>query len=416
MADKARHFALGVLRRVWEQGAYSNIEISHGLNRCPLTGIDKAFGVALVNGAVERRITLDFLIEKASGRALTDIEPELLTVLRMGFQQLFYMNVPDMAACSESVELVSGSKRRAFVNAVMRSACRNRAYLTESVEAASDSVRYSLSEDICAVISAQYPDEKDGIMAAFFDKAPLVLRANTLRISPDDLCRSLTADGAEAVSAGTAVVLTAGAEKGLEAVKSGLAFVQGLSSQAAVAALQAEPGQCVVDVCACPGGKSLGAALSMGNRGSVLAFDLHANKLSLIERSAAALGIDTVSARVHDGRTPLAELVGVADRVICDVPCSGIGAIKGKPEIRYKNLEDIGRLVRTQKDILRSAYTYLRSGGRLVYSTCSVNRDENEGVVSPFVGESGAVLVSERTVLPTEKWHDGFYIAVLEKK
>lgn len=416
MEDKARRFALGVLRRVWEQGAYSNIEITSGLRKCPLSGIDKAFGVALVNGAAERRITLDFLIEKASGRALSEIEPELLAVLRLGFLQLFYMKVPDMAACSESVALVSGSKRRGFVNAVMRSACRRRAELENAVSEADSSVRYSLSQDICALISRQYPDEKDGIMDAFFGQNPLILRANTLRISAADLYNRLVPDGAEGECWGNTVALTAGAEKGLGAVENGFAFVQGLSSQAAVEALEALPGQRVIDVCACPGGKTLGAALCMENKGSVLSMDIHGNKLSLIEKTAARLGVDIVTTRTHDGRASLEELAESADRVICDVPCSGIGAIKGRPEIRYKSLDSTDRLINTQRAILKNAYTYLRRGGRMVYSTCSINKDENEGVVLPFLSESDAALVSQRTVLPTEKWHDGFYIAVLEKR
>ena len=160
----------------------------------------------------------------------------------------------------------------------------------------------------------------------------------------------------------------------------------------------------------------MGAALDMENKGAVLYMDIHANKLSLIEKTAAALGVSIVSTKKQDGRVENAELLESADRIICDVPCSGIGAIKGRPEIRYKNLEGIERLVETQRTILKNAFSYLKRGGRLVYSTCTINKDENEGVVHSFVAQSGAILKEERTVLPYEKNHDGFYIAVLEKQ
>ncbi len=416
MGDKARQFAVCVLRRVWEQGAFSNIEISTALKKFDLKGIDKSFGVALVNGGAERVITLDCMIEKASGRKTEDIEAELLAVLRLGFLQLFYMKVPDMAACSESVALVSGKKRKGFVNAVMRSACRNRAELLASVEESGDSVKYSLSPEICQLIASQYPKEKDKIMGAFFNPNPLILRTNTLRITPEALCDRLRDKGAEASCDGNAVIVTSGAEKGLVAVAEGLCFVQGLSSQHAVSALAAKAGDSIIDVCACPGGKTLGAALDMENRGSVLSMDIHANKLSLIEKTASILGVNIVSTKKQDGRAENSELLESADRIICDVPCSGIGAIKGRPEIRYKDLEGLDRLIETQKAILKNAFAYLKKGGRLVYSTCTINKDENEGVVHPFVSTSGAVLTEERTVLPYEENHDGFYIAVLEKK
>ncbi len=414
--DKARQFALSVLRRVWEQGAYSNIEISSALKKHDLNGIDKSFGVALVNGGVERKLTLDFMIEKASGRALSEIEPELVAVLRLGFLQLFFMKVPDMAACSESVALVGGKKRKGFVNAIMRTACRKRDELIDAVAQSDDSVKYSISSEICDLIARQYPKDKDAVLAAFFDHNPLILRPNTLKNTGEELLNELLSRGAEAQLYQKAVVVTSGADKGISLVEEGRCFVQGLSSQAAVSALGAEGGNFVLDVCACPGGKTLGAALDMKNSGTVLSMDIHANKLSLITKTANNLGVTIVSTREQDGRSFNQELYEKADRIICDVPCSGIGAIKGRPEIRYKDLQGMERLIETQRAILKNAFSYLKPGGRLVYSTCTINKDENEGVVHPFVKENAAVLVSERTVLPAEKWHDGFYIAVLEKK
>lgn len=416
MGDRARECALHIVRRVCEQGAYSNIEIATAVKKYGLIGVDRAFCVALANGVIERVYPLDHLISKASGRKTEDIDKELLAVLRLGFLQLYYMNVPDMAACNESVALVKNKGRRGFVNAVMRGACRNKAQLMQDLEDRAEGyVKASLSSDIYSLIAKQYPESAEQIAQAFYSRNALCLRVNTLKTTAKALSESLKARGAEVEAQGKALLVTGGADVALEAVNEGLAFVQGLSSQAAVEALQAKEGQTVIDACACPGGKTLGAALDMGGKGRVISMDLHANKLTLIEKSAAKLGIEIVETKAHDGRKPVEGFYEIADRVICDVPCSGLGAIKGRPEIRYKSLDTIQNLIETQRAILEGAWSYLKKGGRMVYSTCTINKDENEGVLVPFVKASGARLVSTRTVLPTEENHDGFYIAVLEK-
>lgn len=415
MADKARECALYVTRRVWEQGAYSNIEIGTAVKKYGLSGVDRAFCVALVNGAIERMYSLDFLISKASGRDVSAIDKELLAILRLGFLQLFYMKVPDMAACNESVALVKNKGKRGFVNAVMRFACRARKSLTEQLNGADEHIKASLSKDICSLLQRQYTENAADIMASFYNSNALCLRVNTLKTTVAALNAQLKSEGAETEVQGKALLVLNGADKALEAVNSGLAFVQGLSSQEAVEALDAKEGQTVIDVCACPGGKTLGAALDMGGKGRIISMDLHANKLSLIEKSAAVLGVDIIETRAHDGRKPVSGFEELADRVICDVPCSGIGAIKGRPEIRYKSLDTVDKLIETQRAILSVAWGYLKKGGRLVYSTCTINKDENEGVLVPFAEGAMARVVSMRTVLPTENNKDGFFIAVLEK-
>lgn len=416
MGDKARECALHIVRRVCEQGAYSNIEITSAVKKFGLTGVDRAFCVALVNGVIERIYPLDYLISSASGRKTEDIDKELLSVLRLGFLQLYYMSVPDMAACNESVALVKNKGRRGFVNAVMRSACRNKAVLMEGLEGnAKPYIKVSLSSDIYQLLEKQYPENALEIAKSFYDRNALCLRVNSLKTTPEELAESLMAKGVDLTVQGKALLIEKGADAALEAVSEGYAFVQGLSSQSAVEALEAREGHTVVDVCACPGGKTLGVALDMGGKGRIISMDLHENKLSLIRKTAQSLGVDIVETRAHDGRRANAELYEIADRVICDVPCSGIGAIKGRPEIRYKNMETVDSLIETQRAILASAWSYLKKGGRLVYSTCTINKDENEGVLMPFVNSSGAALKGMRTVLPTEANYDGFYIAVLEK-
>lgn len=413
MTDKARQCAFHALRRVWEQGAYSNIVLADAMQKYKLEGKDRAFCSALVYGAAERLLTLDYLITTVAARPAEKIQGTVLTALRLGMLQIFFMKVPDMAACSESVALLRDKGEKGFVNGVLRNACRRRAELEKSLETAEDSVKYSLSAQICHMLYKQYPEEAQAIMASFYKENPLCIRVNPLKITKEELKEKLEAETVEGLD--TALTVKGNSESALEAVTQGLAIVQGLSSQTAVSLLDAKPDMTVVDCCCCPGGKTLGAAMDMNGQGRVVAMDLHANKLSLVKRTAEKLGISCVELMAHDGRSPKEELCGIADRVICDVPCSGIGAIKGRPEIRYKDMESTAALINTQRAIVKGAYTYLKKGGKMVYSTCTINKEENEGVLHEFVAQSGAKLVFEQTVLPTRDGFDGFYMALVEK-
>ncbi|MBO5982196.1 MAG: methyltransferase domain-containing protein, partial [Clostridia bacterium] len=227
------------------------------------------------------------------------------------------------------------------------------------------------------------------------EKRPVSVRANTLKETP-------YIDG---VNENT----------DMGDIEKGLFFVQGLSSQKAVKELNAQEGMTVVDLCACPGGKSFGAAIDMQNKGRIISSDLHKNKLSLIQKGAKKLGITIIETVERDARVTDESLIGVADRVICDVPCSGLGVIGTKPEIRYKNAADFDGLYATQAKILENALLYLKKGGRAVYSTCTINKRENDEIINKVVkNKEGYRLVSEQTILPGNGY-DGFYIAVIER-
>jgi 16S rRNA (cytosine967-C5)-methyltransferase len=200
----------------------------------------------------------------------------------------------------------------------------------------------------------------------------------------------------------------------------GLYIVQDTASQLAVKALDAREGQLVIDCCACPGGKSIGAALDMNNVGEIISMDLHKNKLSLIERTAQSLGINIIKTMEHNGTSPYQEYLSKADRVICDVPCSGLGVIHKKPDIRHKNPQDIQKLPETQLKILTSASRYLKTGGRLVYSTCTLNKSENQDITDRFLKDNENYRrVSNTTLFPVLKdgvvQNDGFYIDIIER-
>ncbi len=386
-----RKVALDILYRISSSGAYSNI----GLLSADLSGVDRAFCTELIKGVTERRRTLDHIISRYVNKKP---DGKITELLRMGVYQIIFLSrVPDHAVCDESVKMAKQINRGSagFVNAVLRSVCREKENIILSLSSLPESVYFSVSDSIFELVKSQYPDEYKDIFEAFFEKRPVTVRANTLKDTP-------YIDG---VNENT----------NMADIEKGLFFVQGLSSQQAVKALDAKPGMTVIDLCACPGGKSFGAAIDMKNEGRIISSDLHKNKLSLIQQGAEKMGITIIETLKRDARVTDESLIGYADRVICDVPCSGIGVIGTKPEIRYKNASDFTGLYPTQEKILENALLYLKKGGRAVYSTCTVNKCENSDIINKVVkNKDGYRLVSEQTILPGNGY-DGFYIAVIER-
>lgn len=386
-----RRIALDILYRISSSGAYSNVS----LLSTDLTGVDRAFCTELIKGVTERRRTLDHIIAKYVNKTP---DGKIYELLRMGVYQIIFLSrVPDHAVCDESVKTAKQINRSSagFVNAVLRSVCREKESIIKNLVSLPEPVYYSVSDSIFGLVKEQYPDEYKDIFNAFYEKRPVCVRANTLKDTPYVDGVNESTDMAD--------------------IEKGLFFVQGLSSQTAVKALGAEEGMTVIDLCACPGGKSFGAALDMKNKGRIISSDLHKNKLSLIEKGAKKLGIDIIETVPRDARVTDEGLIGLADRVICDVPCSGVGVIGSKPEIRYKNAADFEGLYPTQAKILENALLYLKIGGRAVYSTCTVNKRENGDIVHGVLNnKEGYRLVSEKTILPGNGY-DGFYIAVIER-
>ena len=233
------------------------------------------------------------------------------------------------------------------------------------------------------------------------------MRVNTLKSNATSVADEI---GGTVISETT--VVAENSQKVIEKISDGNFYIQGLASQKAVKLLDAKPGHTVIDVCACPGGKSLGAAIDMQNKGHIYSFDLHKNKLPLIQKSAEMLGISIIETQVNDARRTVDSLIGTADRVICDVPCSGTGVMGSKPEIKYKSPDEFKGLYPTQKAIINSASKYLKVGGIMVYSTCSVNKIENEDNVRDFLENNNNFrLIEEKTYLPYGEEFEGFYTA-----
>ncbi len=403
MSDKARLAAFNAVKRI-NNGAFSNL-ISVGSD---IDGLDRAFAESIALGTLERKITLEYVLTD-SMRENTKNDIKLL--IMTGVYQILYMDrVPDSAACDETVTIakaIFGSKSAGFVNAVLRNICRNKEDIYKKIENAKGHIKYSVNEELFDLLSSQYPDCYGEIFNAFFGKLPLFLRVNTLKSNAKQVAERVCGE-----ILGDTTVMCKNSSVGLSLIESGEFYVQGLASQTAVKWLDAQSGHTVIDVCACPGGKTLGAAIDMQSKGCIYSFDLHANKLPLIEKSASILGIDIIHTEKHDAKTAKDNLIGTADRVICDVPCSGTGVMGSKPEIKYKSPKDFSGLYATQRAIIESASKYLKVGGVMVYSTCSINKLENEDIVGDFIDKNANYkLIEDKTFLPFSEAKEGFYMA-----
>lgn len=418
----------------WEkQGKYAGLEASAVLERDKLCGSDRGLYSALVYGVVERTLTLDFIIDKYSSIPASKLEPAVRAVIRIGLYQLIYMDrVPDHAAVSEAVGMAP--KRAAgFVNGVLRSFIRNDKKIglpnKESGLAEYFSVKYSVPRELCELFIEQYGEaDAEGILSSSFGGDRICLRVNTLKCSAEDAQRKLSDMGAKAVLSEIVpdVIITSGNEF-LSGIGEGLWFVQDEASAAAVQVLSPKKGSSVIDMCAAPGGKSFGCAVMMENTGTVRSFDIHKNKLSLIKDGAERLGTDIITVAVGDAKAPAPELWESADYVICDAPCSGLGVMSKKPDIRYKSVSDIAGLPAVQYDVLCGAAKCVRRGGVLMYSTCTLNTAENEKIFEKFLcehtdfeavpfslcggGDKGYV-----TLMPHKTGTDGFFISKMRRK
>ena len=428
-AKTPRSLALDVLTRC-ENGGYSNIALDTVIKRNNLSSSDRALMTALIYGVIERKITLDYIITSLSSIPNSKIEKDTRNILRMGLYQLIYMKkIPAHAALNETVELAN-KRSKGFVNAILRSYLREGdkiAFPDQSDKIKYLSVTYSVGESlICALLDAYSFEECKNMLNAFSQIAPITLRVNNLKASRDEILSEL--EGARKTDfSPDGIILDNAAVSELECLKDGRVTVQDEASQICVRALGAQKGDIVFDVCSCPGSKSFGAAMTMENEGEIFAFDIHENKLSLVEKGAERLGISIISTRTQDARKPIEELFDKADKIICDVPCSGFGVISKKPEIRYKDVKESENLPKIQYDILENVQNYLKVGGTLVYSTCTILPNENENNIKKFlenhknfelvpfsVGElevhSGMI-----TLLPHTHHTDGFFIAKLKK-
>ncbi len=431
MAVNARALTLSLLCEKEEKNGFANLLLSDTV--LEKAGDDASFLTALFYGCAERRLTLDYLAAHFAARPVEEISTPVRFALHIGLYQIFFMKTPPHAAVSETVSLLKNKSERGFLNAVLRAAARaeEMPLPPPSRTARYLSVKYSFPLPTVKRFLELYGREDTEKMLTYFNTPlPLTLRARDAEAKTMLLSR-FEGEGIRAESTAHAEnsvrVLSSVSPKALYGFAEGLFFVQDESSSVVSEALGAKKGDTVIDVCASPGGKTFGAALSVNGVGSFYAFDLYEGRVSLMKDGARRLSL-AVDARVLDATEGDESLDGQADRVICDVPCSGLGVLGKKPDLRYRELDlDLPPL---QYKILSRASRYVKTGGVLVYSTCTLLPEENEENVRKFLSEHPDFILEDfssrgseplrseggmLTLLPQRDGCDGFFIARLKK-
>ncbi|MBQ7343671.1 MAG: 16S rRNA (cytosine(967)-C(5))-methyltransferase RsmB [Clostridia bacterium] len=433
-----RELTLSLLTEYEASGKYVNLSLSsHMADK--LTGEERAFLTALLYTTVERKITYDYYIGAISGRSLDKIDPTTLNILRLGMCQIVHIDsVPDHAAVNETVALARNPGEKSFVNGVLRQAARLKAEdklplpPREKKVSRYLSVAYSFPLWLVKHFISLYGEEETEKLLDRFNTARYTdLTVNLTKTTKEEHTALLKGEGYEPesfIDSPLTVRLPGSVNpRRLPGFDEGLFFVQDAACAISAEALEVRAGNRVIDVCACPGGKSFAAAI-LSRTGEVCAFDIHQSKLSLVEDGAKRLGLTNIRVDERDAKEPSKELFGTFDRVICDVPCSGLGVLAKKPDIRHKDNESLQNLPELQYEILEASSRYLKDGGILVYSTCTLNPEENERVVERFleghkdfsfadfsVGDirsQGGML----TLLPHIHGTDGFFIAKIRKE
>ncbi len=431
--SNTRKFTVRLLTKLDENSSYSNILLDQSLLRSDFDDRDKRFISALFYGVLERQLTLDAVIAELSKNPANKLNHTVRNILRTGIYQLKYMDsVPDSAAVDEAVKLAKKNRNPAvagFVNGMLREFIRRDKALPQGRDRLEGlSIEYSCPLWLVKKWRDEYGEKVcTDLLSTSLGQAPTTVKLNTLKGSAESTFELLLKDKVTFERVGivkdAANLCFSGAVEQTEAYRQGRFHVQDISSHLCCAALDPREGDTVLDMCSAPGGKTFTIAQLMNDKGSVLAFDLHPNRVRLIEQGAERLGLTSVKAAVNNAKVFYAALPA-ADRVLVDAPCSGLGVIRRKPEIKYKDPKDFERLPEIQYEILDTSSSYVKSGGTLVYSTCTVSRAENDEVADRFLKEHedfeaaplGSVFGEDSdktrlTITPEKYGSDGFFIA-----
>lgn len=409
----ARETALTALIACRKQGAWSDGVLKQYIARDSLDSREAALASRLCYGVLQNQLLLDYYVDAFLNLPRKKLHPIVADILRLGAYQLTLMDkIPASAAVNESVEL---AKKHAnpgaakLVNGVLRAITR----AEKLPEPESLSVRYSHPEELVELLAAAVPQEELPALLAADNEAPRTcVQINPLKITLNEAIEALNALGAQTELhpwLEDCFYLTgAGSLEKLSLFQNGEVYVQDAAAKLAAMAAGLQPGMQVLDCCSAPGGKSFAAAMQMQNEGSIISCDIHPHKIKLIRAGAERLGLACIRAEVQDASKIREEWIGQMDSVIADVPCSGLGVIRKKPDIRYKDLKPLERLPEVQLAILRNQADYVRPGGVLVYSTCTILPRENEDVVSRFLAERDDFCLEPVPVpLGLDAWNNG---------
>ena len=434
MQHTAREAALEALMRCRRDEAWSGASIDNVINKYGLDRRDAALAARLSLGVLQNSALCDFYIDCYCNSKL---EPKLRDILRMGVYQLLFLDrIPARAAVNEAVALCKKqglAKASGLANAVLRKISDNKASLPEIPGkgiAAHLAIKYShpqwLAEYVVALKGYEFAE---AFLAANNTEPGLDIQANRLKISAADYAELLEQKGIafEQTEPEGCFLLAGGTATELPGFSEGLFYVQDKAARLAAEIAGAKPGMKVLDCCSSPGGKSFASAISMDNKGSILSCDIHEKKLRLVKSGAERLGIEIISTEAMDARDYNAEMENAFDLVIADVPCSGLGVIGKKPEIRNKSKEALAGLPSIQWDIINNVSRYVEKGGVLLYSTCTILKEENEDIVSAFLKENKSFVLEPfsicgieaengmHTFWPNVDGTDGFFAAKLRK-
>ena len=408
------------LKAVYSDGAFSNISINEAVSRHK--GSRESFVRTFAKGVLRDSIRLDCIIDKLADKGIESIKQRPLIILRMGIYAIDRLDsVPQHAAVSEAVDLAKtvakGSDR--FVNGMLRGYLRRREeFDPESME---PHIRHSFSEGVFSLLSEQYGDEVNDIVNALNTPPEVYLRANTLKADRDGMIALLKERGIEALPCeenSEAINAKGSGIVSNDLYRQGYYTVQSLSSMIAVKALDPKPGSRVLDLCSAPGGKTGYMAELMGNEGSITACDIYPHRLMLTQAAMKRLGVSICAPEERDAAAYEPSFEGRFDYVLADVPCSGLGVIASKPEIKLTaDPSRYEELISLQKQILANAISYAKPGGRVEYSTCTLNKNENEAVVKDVLSKAGscARIVEMATIMPYNG-KVGFFYTIIEKQ
>lgn len=441
--DNARRTAVKVLNEVLQKGAFSNIVLGRELNRCSLNDKDRALVTEIVYGTLKYKYTIDAMLNYYIKSDLEKMDIDILNILRMSFYQMVYLDkIPEFAVVNEAVELAKRSsvKGSRLVNGVLRNYlrskdvdyCNNPKNNIEKL-----SFKYSFPKWMVTLFINQYDSEYIERILGGLNMVPgITVRVNNLKIEYEEAWKQLEENGYDIEEGNIcpeAIIITKG--RNIEdnpLFIEGLITVQDESAMMVAPSMDLEENMTVLDLCSAPGGKTCHIAEIMNNTGEVLALDIHESKLPLIKENAKRLGIKNIKCDTLDATKYEARYKEKADRVLMDVPCSGLGIIRKKPEIKWnKNTSATKELVEIQRQIMESASKYVKPGGKLIYSTCTLNKEENEENIKWFIkkhsefalepiyfGEAKNIIYHKEgyiTILP-DKYMDGFFIAKMIKR
>ena len=454
--DLDREAAYKALLAIERDGSYSNLELSKMLASDGLS--NKGFIREIVYGVTENKIYLDYILDKFIKKGAAKTKLQALIILRMGVYQILFMNsVPNYAAVNESVALARRFARGTdgFINGVLRNFIRNMDNASEiDVKGQLEhlSIRHScqlkLVEELVSMLGFEHAKV---LLEHAGHRPPLSIRVNVAKISVKELADRLRANGFEidgSKLSDRVLLVKGGALTEANEYKEGLFSIQSEESCAIADFADAKSTELVIDLCAAPGGKAAAMAEQMLKPststesltetepckkpststepltktepgiagGKVVALELYGHRAALIEATARRLGLENIEVRCQNAVEQIDALVGKADLVLADVPCSGLGVIRRKPEMKYRDEFDFDELVEIQKGILETGSSYLKPGGRLIYSTCTINPRENELMVKEFL-ERHEEFISEKEVKlsPFDNGYDGFYMNKLKK-